>query len=34
VFVQRAGVCRDFAHLGITMCRALNTGAHRGIMCG
>ncbi len=23
VFVQRAGVCRDFAHLGITFCRAL-----------
>jgi transglutaminase-like putative cysteine protease len=27
VFVQRAGVCRDFAHLGITMCRALNIPA-------
>ena len=24
---QRAGVCRDFAHLGITMCRALNIPA-------
>lgn len=24
VFVQRAGVCRDFAHLGVTFCRALN----------
>lgn len=24
VFVQRAGVCRDFAHLAITLCRALN----------
>jgi len=27
VFVQRCGVCRDFAHLGITMCRALNIPA-------
>ena len=27
VFVQRAGVCRDFAHLGITLCRALNMPA-------
>lgn len=27
VLVQRAGVCRDFAHLGITMCRALNIPA-------
>ena len=27
VFVQRAGVCRDMAHLGITMCRALNIPA-------
>jgi transglutaminase-like putative cysteine protease len=27
VFVQRTGVCRDFAHLGITMCRALNIPA-------
>ena len=27
VFVRRAGVCRDFAHLGITMCRALNIPA-------
>ncbi|MES3001714.1 MAG: transglutaminase family protein [Pseudomonadota bacterium] len=27
VFVQRAGVCRDFAHLGITMCRAINIPA-------
>jgi transglutaminase-like putative cysteine protease len=25
--VQRAGVCRDFAHLGITLCRALNIPA-------
>jgi transglutaminase-like putative cysteine protease len=27
VFQQRAGVCRDFAHLGITLCRALNIPA-------
>ena len=27
VFVQRAGVCRDFAHLGITLCRALKIPA-------
>lgn len=27
VFMQRAGVCRDFAHLGITLCRALNIPA-------
>ncbi|MGE0329127.1 MAG: transglutaminase family protein [Ramlibacter sp.] len=27
VFVLRAGVCRDFAHLGITLCRALNIPA-------
>jgi len=27
VFVDRAGVCRDFAHLGITFCRALNIPA-------
>lgn len=27
VFEQRAGVCRDFAHLGITICRALNIPA-------
>ena len=27
VFVQRAGVCRDFAHLGITLCRALTIPA-------
>jgi transglutaminase-like putative cysteine protease len=26
-FAQRAGVCRDFAHLGITFCRALNIPA-------
>lgn len=24
VFLQRAGVCRDFAHLSIALCRALN----------
>ncbi|MEO7392239.1 MAG: transglutaminase family protein [Ramlibacter sp.] len=27
VFAQRAGVCRDFAHLGIAFCRALNIPA-------
>ena len=27
VFNQRSGVCRDFAHLGITLCRALNIPA-------
>ena len=27
VFAQRAGVCRDFAHLGVTFCRALNIPA-------
>lgn len=27
VFVQRSGVCRDFAHLGIAFCRALNIPA-------
>ncbi|WP_235582233.1 transglutaminase family protein [Rhizobacter sp. Root1221] len=27
VFLYRAGVCRDFAHLGITFCRALNIPA-------
>lgn len=27
VHEQRKGVCRDFAHLGITMCRALNIPA-------
>jgi hypothetical protein len=27
VYIQRAGVCRDFAHLGITFCRALNIPA-------
>ena len=27
VFTRRAGVCRDFAHLGITFCRSLNIPA-------
>ena len=27
VYQQRKGVCRDFAHVGITMCRALNIPA-------
>lgn len=27
VFVQRAGVCRDFAHLSVAFCRALNIPA-------
>ena len=27
VFINRRGVCRDFAHLGITLCRALNIPA-------
>jgi transglutaminase-like putative cysteine protease len=27
VFLQRAGVCRDFAHLGVTFCRAINIPA-------
>lgn len=27
VYEQRAGVCRDFAHLGVTFCRALNIPA-------
>ncbi|HWI83528.1 transglutaminase family protein [Ramlibacter sp.] len=27
VFEQRVGVCRDFAHVGITLCRALNIPA-------
>lgn len=31
-FVQRHGVCRDFAHLGITFCRALNVPA-RYVTC-
>ncbi len=32
VFVQRAGVCRDFAHLGISFCRSLNIPAR--LVCG
>ncbi len=32
VFVRRAGVCRDFAHLGVTFCRALNIPAR--LVCG
>jgi len=31
VFVQRVGVCRDFAHLGITLCRALNIPARLAV---
>ena len=31
-FATRAGVCRDFAHLGITMCRALGVPA-RFVSC-
>lgn len=27
VYIQRAGVCRDFAHLAVTFCRALNIPA-------
>ena len=27
IFIQRVGVCRDFAHLGIAFCRALNIPA-------
>ena len=27
VFLQRAGVCRDFSHLGVAFCRALNIPA-------
>ena len=29
--MQRAGVCRDFAHLGITLCRALNIPARLAV---
>lgn len=32
VLIQRAGVCRDFAHLGIAFCRALNIPA-RYVTC-
>lgn len=31
VLLQRAGVCRDFAHLGITFCRALNIPARLAV---
>ncbi|MCY7316796.1 MAG: transglutaminase family protein [Rubrivivax sp.] len=31
VFRQRAGVCRDFAHLGVTFCRALNIPARLAV---
>jgi transglutaminase-like putative cysteine protease len=30
-FLQRAGVCRDFAHLGVTFCRALNIPARLAV---
>lgn len=34
--LQRAGVCRDFAHLGVAICRALNLPARyaTGYACG
>ena len=32
VFVQRTGVCRDFAHLAVTFCRAMNIPAR--LVCG
>jgi transglutaminase-like putative cysteine protease len=32
IYEQRAGVCRDFAHLGVTLCRALNIPAR--YVCG
>jgi transglutaminase-like putative cysteine protease len=31
VFLKRAGVCRDFAHLGVTFCRALNIPARLAV---
>jgi transglutaminase-like putative cysteine protease len=31
VYVRRAGVCRDFAHLGVTFCRALNIPARLAV---
>ena len=31
VFLQRAGVCRDFAHLGVTFCRSLNIPARLAV---
>jgi len=30
-FLRRAGVCRDFAHLGVTFCRALNIPARLAV---
>ena len=31
VVLQRAGVCRDFAHLGVTLCRSLNIPARMAV---
>jgi transglutaminase-like putative cysteine protease len=31
VFLQRSGVCRDFAHLGMAFCRALNIPARLAV---
>jgi transglutaminase-like putative cysteine protease len=31
VFLRRSGVCRDFAHLGVTFCRALNIPARLAV---
>jgi len=31
VFMRRVGVCRDFAHLGVTFCRALNIPARLAV---
>lgn len=31
VFLKHAGVCRDFAHLGVTFCRALNIPARLAV---
>jgi transglutaminase-like putative cysteine protease len=31
VFLQRAGVCRDFSHLGVAFCRALNIPARLAV---
>ena len=31
VFWRRAGVCRDFAHMGVTFCRALNIPARLAV---
>lgn len=30
VYLQRRGVCRDFAHLGVALCRAMNIPARYG----